>query len=485
MRTTFLWMFLATSFGLATVATPPGARAQPAAADDDLYIPTAENLTARQEFQDARFGVFIHWGVYSVLGRGEWVMENEKIPYAKYKEVAAAKFNPTAYDPDAWCRLFKEAGAKYVTITSKHHDGFCLWDSAETDWDVVDATPYGKDLLKPLAEACQRHGLKLFFYHSQVDWSHPEYYPRGYTGRHSGRPDSGDFNRYIDHMNRQLTELLGGRYGDIAGIWFDGWWDQQSKRFPETKSAPPHQTRLDWRLADTYGTIHRVRPTALIGSNHHVKPFPGEDFQMYERDLPGENKGGHSRDAQVGNLPLETCDTINRSWGYNAGDKQFKSLEDLVRYVVRAAGRDANFLLNLGPKPDGTIDDDSAGRLRELGAWLGKHAESIYGTHGGPVKPQPWGVTTHHEDAVFLHLLTRDGAGEGGWLRLEGTEGLNVGALATLVGGEEVAWRRGDDGRLAVRLPEGDLGPDWVLRLSPPAPGPQTPPTQLPGDAKP
>lgn len=419
------------------------------------YEPAPENLAARESFQDDKFGIFIHWGVYSVLERGEWVMNIEKMPVDEY-EPLAERFNPTEYDADQWCRLFKAAGAKYVTITSKHHDGFAMWDSKVTDWDIVDRTPYGKDVLKQLADACRRHGLKLFFYHSQVDWHHPDYYPRGMTGRTAGRPESGDFDKYVDYMNAQLTELLGGDYGDVAGIWFDGWWDQQSKRFDGSRDAPVKQTRIDWRLEDTYALIHRLQPAALVGANHHVEPFAGEDFQMFEKDLPGQNKGGHSRDAVVGQLPLETCDTINRAWGYNAGDTKHKSVEQLVHYLVRAAGMNANFLLNVGPKPDGTIDDVSAGRLRGVGEWLAKHGETIYGTRGGPVPAQDWGVSTRNNrhGITYLHVLTPPPSNEAGWVSLQGTEVLADNAITEYGTGAPIESRRGDDGALLVRLPE-------------------------------
>ncbi|TWT95274.1 Alpha-L-fucosidase [Botrimarina colliarenosi] len=419
------------------------------------YEPTPENLAAREWFQDAKFGVFLHWGVYSVLERGEWVMNIEKITVADYEPIAE-RFNPTEFDADAWCRLFKAAGAKYVTITSKHHDGFAMWDSKVTDWDIVDRTPYGKDVLKQLAEACKRHDLKLFFYHSQLDWRHPDYFPRGRTGQTAGRPDEGDFDKYVDFMNAQLSELLGGEYGEVAGIWFDGWWDQQSKNFKETKDAPVKQTRIDWRLDETYALIHRLQPAALIGSNHHVEPFAGEDFQMFERDLPGQNKGGFSPDAVIGQLPLETCDTINGAWGYNAGDHRHKSVSQLVGYLVRAAGLNANLLLNVGPKPDGTIDDVSAERLRGVGEWLDQYGETIYGTRGGPISPQAWGVTTAKPGTIYVHLLKRPDADGEGWTTLAGAGELSGRALKVFEGGEAVESRAGDDGSLAVRLPQAD-----------------------------
>ncbi len=428
----------------------------PAGAEE--YRPTAENLAARKWFQDARFGIFIHWGVYSELGRGEWVMNNEKMTTDAYRPLAA-KFNPTGYDPAAWVALFKRAGAKYVTITSKHHDGFAMWDSKATDWDIVDATPYGKDVLKPLAEQCKDQGLKLFFYHSHLDWTHPDYFPRGRTGQTAGRPEQGDFNRYLDFMDAQLAELLGGDYGPVAGIWFDGWWDQQQKT-----DQDPRATRIDWRLPQTYALIHRLQPACLVGNNHHVAPFAGEDFQMFERDLPGQNTAGHSADSVVGELPLESCDTINGSWGYNASDKSVKSTKQLVHYLVNAAGRDANLLLNVGPRPDGTIQPEFVERLEAMGEWLDQYGETIYSTRGGPIKPQPWGVATRRGDTVYLHVLQAPEANAEGWTTLTGCEGLKLESLQGFDSKASIEHRVGESGALEVKLPAaGDDAIDTIL----------------------
>ncbi len=356
------------------------------AAEED-YVPSAKNLEAREWFRDAGYGLFIHWGVYSLLGRGEWVMHTENIPIDEYEKLPV-RFNPVRFDPDAWCKLARDAGMRYITITSKHHDGFAMFASGHTAYDIVDATPYGRDILAMLAESCRRHGLKLFFYHSQLDWHHPDYWPRGSSFSH-GRPEAGNWNAYLDFMDSQLEELCTG-YGEIGGIWFDGMWER-----PEA----------DWRLERTYGLIHRLQPAAMVGSNHHVAPFPGEDFQMFEKGLPGQdpfNKG-----SGISRLPLEMCQTINNSWGYDQRDKKPKSVKELVHTLVRAAGYGANLLLNVGPRPDGTIQPDHQQRLLAVGEWLRSNGESIYGTRGGPFPPQSWGAVTVSADGgrMFVHVL--------------------------------------------------------------------------------
>jgi alpha-L-fucosidase len=353
------------------------------------YKPSPENLKSREWFQNAKFGLFIHWGVYSVLGRGEWVMNNEKIPISEYEKLPA-QFNPTEFDAAALVSLAKAAGMKYITITSKHHDGFAMFDSKVSDWNIVARTPYKKDPLKMLADECHKQGIKLFFYHSQLDWHNPDYFPRHYTGvSYTGRPESGDWNKYLDYMDAQLTELL-TNYGEIGGIWFDGMWDREE---------------ADWRLGKTYSLIHKLQPQALVGSNHHLKPFPGEDFQMFEKDLPGQKTTGFNDKQEVGALPLETCETINGAWGYNVKDKNFKSTKTLIQYLAKAAGNNANFLLNIGPKPDGTIQPEFVERLHQMGQWLSKYGDAFYGTRGGPLTPRPWGVTTQKGNKIYLHIL--------------------------------------------------------------------------------
>ena len=352
------------------------------------YKPAPENLAARQWFQDAKFGLFIHWGVYSTLASGEWVMYQQKLDKATYEKLPAF-FNPIAFNAAEWVKMVKDAGMKYITITSKHHDGFAMWGTKQSTWNIVDRTPYGKDVLKQLADECHKQGVKLFFYHSHLDWYQDNYYPRGGTGGTSGRPDKGDWNTYLDYMDSQLTELL-TNYGEIAGIWFDGWWDKKE---------------ADWRLDKTYSLIHKLQPAALVGNNHHQAPKPGEDFQMFEKDLPGHNTTGFSNASKVGDLPLETCETMNGAWGFNIHDKNFKSTTQLVQYLVKAAGSNANFLLNVGPMPNGKIQPEFVKTLGEMGEWMKVYGEAVYGTRGGPIDPHPWGVTTIKGTKVYVHLM--------------------------------------------------------------------------------
>ncbi len=391
--------------------------------------PPAET-PSQQWFRDAKFGMFIHWGVYSVLGDGEWVMNNKRIPISEYAKLPP-QFNPTEFNAAEWVALAKAAGARYITITSKHHDGFAMFATQQSDWNIVDRTPWKKDPLKMLAEECQKQGIKLSFYYSQLDWHHPDYFPLGRTGHTAGRPPGGDWYKYLDYMDAQLTELL-TNYGPIAGIWFDGMWDKPD---------------ADWRLEKTYSLIHRLQPAAMIGSNHHRKPFPGEDFQMFEKDLPGHATQEFNAGQEIGELPRETCDTINLAWGYNKNDKHFKSSEQLIHYLVRAAGYDSNFLLNVGPMPNGKIQPEFVERLKAIGAWLDKNGESIYGTRGGPIAPRPWGVTTQKGKTIYVHILDwQDPA-----LLLPKLEG-KIASAAMLESGDKVGIVEADYGTV-LKLP--------------------------------
>jgi len=395
------------------------------------YQPSPENLQARREFQDMKFGMFIHWGVYSVLGDGEWVLHNRKLKLDEYNRLPAF-FDPEKFDAKAWVALAKAAGMKYITITSRHHDGFAMFDSKVSDWNIVQRTPYKKDPLKMLADECHRQGIKLFFYYSQLDWHNPDYYPRGATNWDNGRPDHGDFNSYLDnYMDGQLRELL-TNYGPIGGIWFDGMWDKPD---------------ADWHLPKTYALIHELQPAALIIPNHHQTPRPGEDVQTFERDLPGENTAGFNTKYVSTKLPLESCDTLNDNWGFNIGDSNYKSPAEVERRLVRAAGNNSNLLLNIGPLPNGEIQQEFVTRLQAVGEWLSKYGDSIYGTRGGPVPPGDWGVTTQKDNQIYVHVLN--------WgaplLALPPIGGKVVGAHS-MVDGASVEFTQNADG-LILKVP--------------------------------
>lgn len=361
------------------------------------YEPTDSILKARETFRDNRFGIFIHWGIYSMLGDGEWVMHNKSLNYEEYPHLADG-FYPSRFNAEEWVKAFKAAGAKYITFTSRHHDGFSMFKTSASDYNVVDGTPFHRDVLAELAAACRKYGLKLHVYYSHLDW-HRTDYPLGRTGRKVGRPtDKQDYASYLSFMKQQLTEILTG-YGPIGAIWFDGWWDHDSDATP-----------FDWQLDEQYALIHRLQPSCLVANNHHQLPFPGEDIQIFEQDLPGENSHGLSWQG-IGSLPLETCLTMNETWGYNITDKDYKSSEWLIQNIVKAAGKNANLLLNIGPRPDGELPAEAVERLKAIGQWMQQYGTTIYGTRGGIVAPHDWGVTTQRGKTLYVHILKGEDTG--------------------------------------------------------------------------
>ena len=363
------------------------------------YIPTKENLEARKWFEEARFGMFIHWGVYSVLGDGEWVMNNQNISIKEYEKLPSF-FNPTEFNAKDWVKIAKDSGMKYITITSRHHDGFSMFNSKATDYTIVKKTPYKKDILKLLADECHKEGIKLFFYYSQLDWYRDDYFPRGRTGAGIKGRGEGEWDDYIDFMKDQLTELL-TNYGEIGGIWFDGQWDQHEwdgKRFGKLKA--------DFKLDEVYKLIHKLQPKALIGSNHHLSPNPGEDFQMFEKDLPGKGTKDFATSAEdIGDLPLEVCETINGSWGFNLKDRKHKSKKQLIQYLVKAAGYGSNLLLNVGPMPNGKIQEEHIESLKKIGSWVKQNGQTIYKTKRGPIHPTDEIASTQNGNIIYIHLL--------------------------------------------------------------------------------
>lgn len=351
-------------------------------------------------FEDARFGMFVHFGPYSVLGDGEWVMNNRPIKTNEYKRLQDF-FNPQEFNAAEWVQIAKSAGMKYIAFTSRHHDSFSNWDTKQSDWNIMN-TPYGKDIVRQLADECHKQGMKLVLYYSILDWMRSDYqYETGRTGKGSGRTEKSDWNSYINFMKAQLTELL-TNYGPIAGIWFDGHWDQT-----EHENRTDQSTYVDWHYPEIYELIHRLQPECLIANNHHLPPFEGESYQIFERDVPGENKGGLSG-QEVSKLPLETCQTINGSWGFDITDDKYKSTKELLDLLIRTAGTGANLLLNVGPMPNGKIQTECIERLQQMGEWMDKYGYTIYGTKQGFTLPQSWGAITNKGKAYYIHILEKD-----------------------------------------------------------------------------
>jgi alpha-L-fucosidase len=408
------------------------------------YQPSAANLQNRKEFQDRKFGLFIHWGIYSLLADGEWVMFNKKIPYDKYKRIANA-FYPHDFNAKEWVKVAKAAGMKYITITSRHHDGFSMFDTKASNYNIVDATPYQQDPMKELAQACKEEGLTLNFYYSLLDWGRNDY---GF-GRKivDGKPENTDWDSYISFIKAQLTELL-TNYGDVVGgIWFDGDWDRKD---------------ANWHYDEIYGLIHRLRPDVMIGNNHHTDLKPGEDYQLFEKDLPGGNSHGWNSGGVSKDVPLETCETINSSWGFNINDKGYKSASTLIQYLVKAAGHNTNFLLNVGPQADGTIQPEFADTLKKVGEWLRQNGESIYGTRGNVIPAQDWGTVTIKDKKMFVHILKIPSVD----FILLPEIAKKVTAVRSFASGQSLIWKQQEEGIFIYVDGSGFDGTDEILEVT-------------------
>lgn len=363
----------------------------PAAQPEAEYVPAPENLAAREQFRNAGLGIFLHWGIYSMFGQGEWYL-NYGLDADEYAK-AAKGFYPASFDAKEWVTAFKNAGAKYITITTRHHDGFSMWDTEQSDYNIVDATPFKRDIIKELADECHRQGIAIHFYYSHIDWTRPDYV-WGRTGHKTGRDSTlQDWPAYYKFMNAQLTELL-TNYGPVGAIWFDGKWDHDSDSIP-----------FDWQLPEQYALIHSLQPACLIGNNHHESVIAGEDFQIFERDLPGENKAGLSGQSVTDRLPLETCETMNGMWGYKVADQNYKSPQQLVRLMVGAAGKGANLLLNIGPQPSGELPAAALDRLKAIGEWTSRYGETFYDTDAGDFPAEEWGTSTRRGDTLYVHVF--------------------------------------------------------------------------------
>ena len=379
-----------------------------------LAIPTCAQMTAKsalpetaeqrnirmQWWRQARFGMFIHWGLYSVpagtykgkkiSGIGEWIMENADIPVAEYEKFAK-KFNPVKFNADQWVQIAKNAGMKYIVLTSKHHDGFCLWDSKVSKYDIMDATSFKRDILKELSVACRKHGIRLCFYHSIMDWHHPDAQAPFYPNYNDGSRTNPNFSRYVKtYLKPQLGELI-TNYGPLGVLWFDGEW---IKDWTEPQGI------------ELYNYVRSLQPDIII--NNRVgkgrKSMQGitkegnfaGDFGTPEQEIPPTGLPG---------VDWETCMTMNNTWGFKSYDNNWKSKEDLLRKLVDIASKGGNFLLNVGPTSEGLIPEASVERLAAMGEWMAKNSESIYGATASPFEKLPWGRCTAKPGRLYLHVF--------------------------------------------------------------------------------
>lgn len=344
-------------------------------------------------WEEAKFGMFIHWGIYAVPagtydgkridGIGEWIMARGKIPVAKYKPYAQ-EFNPVKYDPEAWVKLAKEAGMKYLIITAKHHDGFALFDSKVTNWDIADATPYGKDLLKPLAEACRREGIKLGFYYSQAqDWNHPG---GAASGGNWDPAQDGCMDKYLDSIAvPQVKEIL-ENYGTVDIIWWDTPRDMTKER--AEKFLPVLSKYPNLITNDRLSSSHYDRSGA--------KGLFDGDTETPEQTIPATGFPGRH---------WEVCMTMNDTWGYKSYDENWKSTKVLLQNLVDIVSKGGNYLLNVGPTAEGVIPAPSVERLKEIGKWMETNGEAMYGTTASPFHYLPWGRGTQKGNKLFLHVF--------------------------------------------------------------------------------
>jgi len=345
--------------------------------------PAPATLDRLQWWREARFGMFVHFGLYSIpggewngrfVGSHEWIRNNAHIPHEEYIRLLA-RFDPTGFDADAWVSLAREAGQRYLVITTRHHEGFSLFDSAVTDYDVM-ATPFRRDIMREVADACRRHDIRIGWYYSIMDWYHQDYLPR--RDWESRDATGADFNRYVTFMKAQLRELL-TNYGDISILWFDGQWESTwnhrlgTSLYDYCRDLAPGIIIND--RVDAGATPEAIAETG--------RPRAG-DFGTPEQEVPATGLPG---------VDWESCITMNDNWGWAKDDHNWKSVDQLVRLLVETASKGGNLLLNVGPMGNGRFPDESIERLRGIGRWMRDNGAAIYGSTASPFADAPFHVT--------------------------------------------------------------------------------------------
>ena len=425
-------------------------------------LPPPQNLKPDPRmtwWREARFGMFIHWGLYSVLagewqgnkGHAEWIRETAHIPIPEYEKLLD-RFNPVKFDADAWVKMAKDAGMKYIVITSKHHDGFCLFDSANTDWDVM-STPFQRDILKELSDACRRQGVVFCTYHSIMDWHNQDYTPKraweGETWRDakvstpelsSYKPDFDKFNTYL---RSEVAEVI-TKYKP-AVMWFDGEWEstwnhRYGKPLYDLCLATDPKIIVNNRV-----DVYRAGMEGMTSSKEAAGDFGTPEQTIPATGLPG--------------VDWETCMTMNDHWGFNAADKNFKTTRSMIRMISDVASKGGNYLLNIGPRADGTFPPESVQRLKEIGMWMRTNGEAVYGTQASPFKNLPWGRATMKpkgkKTAIYLHVFDWP---TGGKLTLSGLGSRVTGAR--LLGGPRALKVGQGSGEVAISVPAKAPDPD-------------------------
>ncbi|HON07336.1 MAG TPA: alpha-L-fucosidase, partial [Verrucomicrobiota bacterium] len=351
----------------------------------DIENETPQQYQTRLKWwREARFGMFIHWGPVSIKGTEIGWSRGSQVPIDEYDSLYLS-FNPTNFNANFWAKLARDSGMKYLVLTSKHHDGFCLWNTKYTDYNIMN-TPFGRDVVKELAQACKRYGIVFCLYHSICDWYHPDY-PLGSPGGKTEKPNP-NMDRYNTYLTNQLAELL-SNYGRIGILWFDGDWEK-----PWTQE----------RGIELYKTVRSLQPDIIINNRvgvgrqgmagtTEVGKFGGD------YDTPEQTIGKFQIDR-----PWESCITICQQWAWKPNDK-LKSLKECINTLVRCAGGDGNLLLNIGPMPDGNIEDRQIERLLEIGGWVKKYGKTIYGTRGGPYITTSDIASTRSGKTVYIHIL--------------------------------------------------------------------------------